>query len=231
MSLAAWATLSMCHAPQALAQDPSGGGANGLIRDLACVPDCPEVRFVNDWSYTDMEVCSGCAVRVKWTTRVGCGNNDVYVEEVTSINPNDPACMACFPGSLSVLVDQIVAKLLEVNPMGFPPLRRGDCVTNTRVVKGTCWMRHFPDFSSDYYNSPRIQSRIQACVGHENCCITNYQVCIDENGKRTVLKIGGMPESTYPDLPPATVCNSITLNASSGNQSYDCENVCNGTSR
>jgi hypothetical protein len=178
-----------------------------------------------------MEVCAGCAVRVKWTSRVACGNHDVYVEEVTSINPNNPACMACYPGALSVVVDEITKKLLEVNPMRFPPRRRGECVTNTRVVKGKCWMRHFLNFTTDYYNEQHIQSRIQACVGHETCCITNYQVCIDDNGNRTVIHTGGMPAYKSPGIPAGVLCNSMILDASLSGQSYDCENVCGGTSR
>lgn len=196
------------------------------------MPDCPDVRFIGDWNYTDIEVCSGCLVRVKWISRFACGNYDVYIEEATSVNPNNPACMACFQGNLSLLVLEISNKLLEVNPMGFPPRRIGEqCMSNYRVVKGPCWMRHFPNYTSDYYNDQRIQSRTQACPGHETCCVTLYEVCIDDNGKRVVRRLAGLPSASVPSVPGGIICYGLNLNVGLSGQVYDCENICNGVSR
>lgn len=210
---------------QVVAQDPP----DGLIVDLACVPDCPDAPFVGSWQYTDVIVCSGCVVRVKWISRKACGNFDIYIEEATSIDPNNPACMACYPNSLQALIEDVTQQLLRSNPMNYPPRVRGECYTNWRAVKGPCWMRHFPDFSSN--NESRVQSRTQACVGHETFCSTNYQVCVDESDKRTVVRLAGIPSSTYPGIHPGVVCTGMTLSASLSGKSYDCENVCNGTSR
>ncbi|MFN6136088.1 MAG: hypothetical protein ACK475_07440 [Bacteroidota bacterium] len=137
--------------------------------------------------------------------------------------------MACFAQySTAQLVTMASIKLLELNPMGFPPTdkEKDTCIPNYRVVKGACWGKKY--YNNGSYDNPDYMHRAIACPTNATCCVDYFEVCM-VNRKRVAT-----PRVADPDeipLPLSTVCNDISLTPGSVDVIYqealfDCHPVC-----
>ena len=160
-----------------------------------CYPDCPNSQWSSIQTYT-VTFNSNCKVKVEYVTRHACNtwwDVQIVSYQFTQVggcpfNYNDP----------DAAMEAILFQLLKDNPMGFPEPSPVNCTTSWRAANGTCWRR-----AGDCYIP----------CDDSGCCLTEYRICIDSSGNKTVTKtgvIGGgtqCPPSPDPDNPCQNVCN------------------------
>jgi hypothetical protein len=142
-----------------------------------CKPDCQE----SNWGIGGSQAVilpNGCKVMVDFATRCACGaNNDIGIVSMTP-DPNDPRCASVKNMPLKDAVDLITLEMLKGSGFDFPPpcgeLAVGECSTNWRVIKGSCWAKvYYPSPSSEYYTS----------CSQTACCLKPYKVCRNACGR------------------------------------------------
>jgi hypothetical protein len=176
--------LSLVLTLSALATAPAGAAP-----EFPCLPDCLETP----WEFPTQEewitLPSGCVLGVGYAVRrLACGRYyDLGIKWLAPYNSSNPACDCLKDMPISQILEMVTKKLLEQNPMGFPPQTPGECNTNWRVVKGSCWSKQLIDFGSGV---PSISYR--PC-SETACCLKPYTVCLDKCGNRT------SKNNAYPD--------------------------------
>lgn len=126
---------------------------------------------------------------VEYAWRIACGIwYDYSIERVGGM---PYSCVQSLGG-----VDQLLRKVSELliiaNPAGFPPLNKGECETNWRVLKGSCWR---PDIALGVPVMPGsvADPDIFYPCSPTDCCLEHYTVCIDQNGDRIITNTGYLP--------------------------------------
>ena len=175
----------------------SDGGENlPQALEIACNPDCPETPFPHRslWPYPHyITLPGGCVVAVEYATRYACGIwHDLYIARIITRDANDPACLAYFnSNSAAEIMAEVTRQMLLDNPMGFPPLSGNNlpdtCVSNWRVIKGSCWQKIYANFGSP--ENPYWQRILYPCSGSV-CCLDHYRVC-RINGERVITSLPG----------------------------------------
>ncbi|MCC7437855.1 MAG: hypothetical protein IT211_05105 [Armatimonadetes bacterium] len=132
---------------------------------------------------------TNCWVWVKYWHRNACQGKwyDLLIEDVTPLNP------ACNGLLISEYVVGATQALIDINPMGFPPLQalpNGGtfCTDIIRTFVPPCWK----------WNPGSNESDPISC-GESPCCVVIWEVCMDAQGNRTSRAIssthyGGDPQ-------------------------------------
>jgi hypothetical protein len=172
----------------------------------ACLPDCPQSLFTPAGYLPpiDLEVPGqpGCTLRVTYGYRNACGVwHDFFIYNIQAIG-------SCAPGFLAdpnAVVQTATTLLFMSNPpvnpgggtVGPPKPNCGDvsCVTNWRVIKGSCW-RSYP--GGIYYECQTTA-----------CCLQPYQICRDycDNITVTSFGAGGGGDCSTGEQGCVSVCN------------------------
>ena len=153
-----------------------------------CYPDCFDDEF-GGVMYHTMTLPNGCEILVSYATRFACRQwFDVMIYRVVRTKPGDPLCDFLDNLSIGEVLELATQQLLLENPMGFPPINRGDCEPNWRVIKGNCWSKlEIP------FNPTNPSTHYYPCKEPNLCCLQPYTVCIDDFGERTVQSGGSNP--------------------------------------
>lgn len=162
-----------------------------------CIPDCPADLFVPQPPVI-LTLPGGCQVLVEYATRIACG---VWFDlQITKITPLTIGCGAFTPAQI---LNFTSLAILQANPMGFPPYFPGECSTNWRVNKSSCWkfVDAHPSEPYDGYYVPCDQNV---------CCLQSYKVCVDESGNRIVTKEPTPPpQPCPPQVDPRAECYHV----------------------
>ncbi|HEX4963547.1 MAG TPA: hypothetical protein VF173_22145 [Thermoanaerobaculia bacterium] len=166
--------------------------AAGLARadvELPCLPDCTATPWEVPTQEAWLTLPSGCVIQVGYAVRrKACGQfYDIGIKWMSPYNPSDPACNCLNGMPISQLLDMVTKMLLEQNPMGFPPQTPGQCSTNWRVIKGSCWSKQMID-----YGGGTLYPTYRPC-SQTACCLKPYTVCLDSCGNRS------SKNNAYPD--------------------------------
>jgi hypothetical protein len=174
---------------------------------MDCVPDCPEDQF--NYNCPVFTTTFGtCTIRIYWGYRIAC--EQYYDIIITGIDYWGDCAFLSENDMLSFAAIYIMKSDFVRNTntgLGWPvPQGPGDCVTNWRVNKWSCW-RHQPIPFAEY-------DRLVACNNEDPapCCLTWYKICLD-NLNREIISIedeGGpnIPCPTAPGwLPCIKVCD------------------------
>lgn len=181
-------------------------------QELACNPDCPETPFPPPTANVTITLPGGCVVKVYYSTRFACNTwHDLYIDRIETVNANDAFCTSYFTTSSTWLImSQVTQLMLQLNPMGFPPLNNGDpCETNWRVVKGACWQKIYFDYGTAV--SPYLLRFMQPCPG-DVCCLDEYQVCIVDGVRIANIIPGGTQGTCLPNpkfVPGGQGCQTV----------------------
>jgi len=157
----------------------------------ACEPDCFNDKFtplgVLPPVMVEVPGQPGCFLEISYGYRFACNTwHDFFIYKVT---PFGNGCDPAFISDPNALIQTATTLLLLSNPPTDPagttvgptkPTNPGDvnCVTNWRVLKGTCW-KDYGGFSG-------------ACEVSPDCCLKPYTVCRDFCDNVTVT---GSPSS------------------------------------
>ncbi len=173
-----------------------------------CLPDC-ETDLWSGTLTTILVLPGGCAVKVEYKERTACGLfNDLYIERIEPLNPNDPSCRALGLLSTKHVVDQVAKILVTIefdDPHNPPP--PGTCETNWRVVAG-CWCR------KELPGGDCGATRRWGPCDSGSCCLKPYSVCVDPIGS---ISVTPQPGTSSADCSTAT--------STCGTESC-CESVC-----
>ncbi len=197
--------------------------------DPPCYPDCEQsiwmpVPPAPAYSTTVNINCAAdggtMPVFVYYRNRYACNTwYDIYIERVEFFSPE--ACYECgHRMSLDEIMEAVMIKLIINNPMNYPPFDEGDCISNWRILKGSCWASGVPIEKEPggeplqykpHGDWPQPIHPIYPCH-FTICCLDYYEVCI-QNGEKVITHtdtISGedCPEDpTYPNEPCYQVCD------------------------
>lgn len=162
-----------------------------------CVPDCPADLFIPQPPVI-LTISGGCQVLVEYATRVACGV--WYDLQITKITPITIGCGIHTPAQILNLT---TLALMQANPMGFPPVNPGDCNTNWRVSRASCWK-----FKAANPEDPFGGSYVPC--DQNVCCLQAYRVCLDDSGNRIITHIPTPPPGPCPaQTDPSAVCYHV----------------------
>ena len=177
-----------------------------------CTPDCPNDSFITQPPLI-VNYGLNCTLVIWYATRIACGTwYDVQLLMVQTIGTG---CGVLFPPDQ--LFKRAYYKLIEADPMGFPP-RPTDpipdppgyiCNEQWRVSQASCWT---------YYNvTVNGQSHLVTipCNGTD-CCLQRMNICRWVGGSVTINPIGDpspvndCSHSTppIPPAPPGSLCEA-----------------------
>jgi len=175
----ALASLALCASfiisTPASAQKGSTPQALGM-----CMPDCFSDNFVLQPSVI-LTLPGGCQVKVDYGKRLACGVwHDLQIIKIT------PLTIGCGIFTPAQILDFTTLALIQANPMGFPPTNPGDCNTNWRVSRASCWKFDSEDPTGEGFGA------YYPC-DQNVCCLQAYRVCLDENGNRIITRLPSPP--------------------------------------
>lgn len=198
-------------------------------QDGPCLPDCEDSQWIpahpNDAFEIPITLC-GKEFFIRYRHRIACDIwYDYYIEEIGSYeNGAVRDCINNEYNSLNNFVRAAVELLITINPAAFPPAPgSGDCETNWRVLKGSCWE---VTFYTGGIGSPELQSETENLVNSygyaefaepcttNDCCLEYFTVCDDGAGNRDITQTGYLP-------PEDPECEGLI-----GNDTWDCQPVC-----
>ena len=142
--------------------------------------------------------CPGCTINIdyRYRTTEGC-TPTFYDYEILGFDYDVNGCSGCNKTEQEMF-QFAMGYLLKYGEHGLPD--DGYCLNQYRMLHESCWMKD-PD-SSRYY----------PCAETEQCCWSQYEICIDL-GDTTITEIdGGYPDSTicdYPTQPCFFVCDLL----------------------
>jgi hypothetical protein len=196
----------------------------------ACLPDCTNDQFMGPFQIT-LEICPGEFYEVEYGYRIACGiwfdyyiGNSITPALGTGTTNTDFYNCVTSLGGYNGFLREVTEKLIIANPAAFPPNSPGDCATNWRVLKGSCW-RGVIDFgdpgaggvAQSFSSGPTFIDIIQPCVTND-CCLERFTVCMDQSGNSSVTNTGYLP----PQFP---TCNGQNDPWSIGTI-FECTPVC-----
>jgi hypothetical protein len=194
-----------------------------------CLPDCPNSNWSPPMNLPASQVTiflCGKEFTVRYRTRHACGIWwDYYIEVVGTDNLGDISnCIDDEYGDLNSFLQAATEQLMIVNPGNYPPHLIGECATNWRVMKGSCFMLESLTggvlLSKDKDNKTLTDpysyhySEFALPCNSTDCCLEFFTVCIDMNEERTITQTGYLPPED-PDCISAggwgcePVCGSI----------------------
>jgi len=175
--------------------------------NMDCVPDCPEDQF--NYNCPVFTTTFGtCTIRIYWGYRIACGvYHDIiitgidYWGDCTFLSENDMLSFA----ALYIMESSFVTGAKPAG-LGWPqPQGPGDCVTNWRVNKWSCWRRHI--------NTTEGYESLVACNNTQDpipCCLTWYKICLDNlNRKIITIEDEGGPNIPCPTAPGWFPCIKV----------------------
>ena len=138
----------------------------------------------------EVNVCPGCEFDLIYQWRETYGCTPTFKDyEILSYSLSD-SCDYCYMNDQEIH-SYIMGWLLKYGQHELPPV--DSCKTNYRLLHTACWMKS----DSGYY---------WKCEGTEECCWSEYEICIDL-GDTTITKIdGGYPDSSICELYPTQPC-------------------------
>lgn len=189
-----------------------------------CLPDCENSDWIPSYPNLALEIgipLCNTTVFVRYRYRVACNTwYDYYIETIGSMNDEIRDCINNTYGNLNNFMQAVTEQLIILNPAGFPPQNNGECETNWRVMKGSCWtLIYFADVplgpppETISYNYSEM---LIPCTTND-CCLEYFTVCLDQNGNRTITQTGYLPpedpdcegEPQYGPWGCQPVCGSI----------------------
>jgi len=173
-----------------------------------CLPDCPNSYWIPannlDAYEAQIELC-GTTFYIRYRYRVACGIwYDYYIETIGADDVGDIRnCIDDEYGDLNHFMQAAIEQLIILNPANFPPLNPGDCATNWRVMKGSCFLIEYLTggvlMSKEKDNKPLTDpysyyySEFAMPCNSTDCCLEFFTVCIDMNGVKTITQTGYLP--------------------------------------
>ncbi len=148
---------------------------SSAVAPAICTPDCPQ----DIWRGPDTVIytlASGCPVQVIYWYRIAC---DIFYDtQITEVKQLVPSCKNI---SFSQLFAEAELKLIEQNPMRFPPIAGRDpdglCVSTYRATRVSCF-RYDALWSTPIIPCERF-----------DCCLALYVACLND-GVRIVNLTG-----------------------------------------
>ncbi len=178
--------------------------ANTNAETMLCIPDCPQDFF--DTNVPPITTTLGsCTITIYWGHRTACSTYHDIIILAIQISGN---CTSYTERQLMDLAALTVMRSDYVrNVLGWPgPMYPGDCVTNWRVNKFSCW-RYYTDWS----NTSPIE-RLVACDNDPTvpCCLTYYKICMDYLGREIItIEDEYAPSETCPIIPGGNPCKGV----------------------
>lgn len=180
--------------------------SNMKSEDMDCIPDCPDDQFnYNCPVFTT--TFGNCTMRIYWGYRLACGvYHDIiitgidYWGDCSLLSERDMLDFA----ALYIMKSNFVRDPAPAG-LGWPyPSGPGDCVTNWRVNKWSCWRQHI--MATEEY------SRIVACNNDPlvPCCLTWYKICLDNIGREIItIEDETAPSEPCPTAPGWLPCKKV----------------------
>lgn len=193
-----------------------------------CYPDCFQSIYQPVYpapALTQTVTLScGMSVTVHYRTRLACGIwNDLYIESF-EFNNKFEGYLCGQSMTMKEMMDNLMEQMIILNPMAFPPNNPGDCVSNWRISKGSCWYSPFQVAKEGPIGNPNegefpdpswltIPGPVLPCA-QTTCCLDYFRVCL--------LQDGITKQITHNNSSPGSCPNPISLPGYFG-----CYPVCN----
>ncbi len=180
---------------------------NTYSETAICEPDCHETPFIKNYPLSVEFTIGGCRYEVEYYIRKACDMwCDIAIWSVRSIDP--PPCGSIDPNTmLNIATAQIIQHFVN-NPSEWENITGGECCIPQgvgehnlfwRVSKASCWKFHpstsynpeLPPSSSNYYG-------VYGYCTYDICCLTWYDVVMDEYGQVIVTKVESMSPQPCP---------------------------------
>ncbi len=179
----------------------------GQTMQDACLPDCFNDPFQGPFNIT-LEICPGKYFEVEYGFRIACGIwYDYYIGDQITPGPgtNSTDFYNCINsvGGMNEFLRLVSEQLIIANPAAFPPVNPGDCATNWRVLKGSCWRGDVilgvgkTSGQTTYTSGPNYIDIIWPCTTTD-CCLERFTVCLDQSGNKDITNTGYLPPE-FPD--------------------------------
>lgn len=190
-------------------------GADIQAQGPPCYPDCHNSIYqpvypAPAWTTTITLDC-GATVTVYYRTRYACNTwYDLYIESYEFNSPYE-GWLCGHTMTAKEMMDDLTEKMLIQNPMNFPPFNEGECETNYRIFKGTCWYPTFEivkvfenvSINPEAYTGSLdiIPAPFWPCP-QTTCCLDAFHVCI-VNGQKVITHFSNTPGMCPSPVPPS----------------------------